>query len=157
MILACQRLLNSGVKLTCALPIRLALDRRGTTTLEFALIGGLLVPLLLGGMDIGRYMLTQQAVRAAAAEAARMVTVRGNLNLNAGSPACNTLSGALSGVSARVPFLKAASLVVTMSGCATGSNGITTVTVAVSYPFSFQISYFAAKSRQFSETTQALF
>ncbi len=131
-------------------------DRRGTTSLEFALVGGLLLSLLVGGLDLARYMFTLECLRATTAEAVRLATLRGSQNLNAGSAACSSLSGSLAGAAARVPFLHADQVTATLSGCATQA-GVTTVTVTVQYPFSFAVGYFGAKSRPMSETAQALF
>ena len=133
------------------------LCRRGVTSLEFALVGSLVLMLLLGASEAARYMMTLQSLRSVTGEAVRLVVLRGNANLNAGSAACTGLSGSLSGAAARVAFLKAASLTATMSGCTTGSNGITTVRVTVSYPFTFQVAYFGTRSRSISEINQALF
>lgn len=132
------------------------LGRRGATTVEFALIGGLVVMLLLGCLEIGRYLFTAEAVRTATAEAVRLVTLRGSQNLNAGSAACTNLSGALSGAAAKTPYLTPASLSVTMSGCASQA-GVTTVTLTVQYPFSFVVDVFGARNRPIRETAQALF
>ncbi len=131
-------------------------DRRGTTSLEFALVGGLLLSLLLGGVDLARYMFTLECLRAAAADAVRLATLQGSRNLNAGAGACANLAGSLAGASARVPFLQANLLTATLSGCATQA-GVTTVTVTVRYPFSFAVGYFGARSRPITETAQALF
>ena len=131
------------------------LDRRGTTTVEFALIGSLLVPLLLGTIEISRYLITREAVRTAAAEAVRMATLRGGQNLDASSPACTGLTGSLGGVAATVPFLNAASLTANMSGCGTQA-GVTTVSVTVQYPFTFGIALFGVPNRPITETAQAI-
>lgn len=136
-------------------PGRRGLGRRGTTSVEFALVGGLTALLLLGCLEMGRYLITREAVRTAAAEAVRMATLRGGQNLDAGSAACNGLSGSLAGVAARVPWLTAASLTATLSGCATQA-GITTVTVTVQYPFTFVITLFGTPNRPITESAQAI-
>ncbi len=135
---------------------RRALNRRGTTTVEFALVGGLLVSLLLGTIEISRYLITREAVRTAAAEAVRMATLAGGRNLDANSPACNGLAGSLAGVAATVPFLTAASLTASMSGCATQA-GVTTVSITVQYPFTFGVALFGTPNRPITETAQAIF
>jgi Flp pilus assembly protein TadG len=135
---------------------RTALDQRGATSLEFALVGGLLLSLLLGSMEIGRYMVTLECVRTATAEAVRLATLRGSQNMIAGNAACTNLSGTLAGAGARVPFLQAASLTVTMTGCSTQA-GMTTVTIAVAYPFTFTVPIFGASNRPVTETALAIF
>lgn len=136
---------------------RIALGRRGATSLEFALVATLLLALLLGSSEAARYMLTLQSLRSAADEAVRIVMLRGGANLNAGRAACYGMSGAVNGAASRVAFLNPVSLVTTMSACVTGSNGIASVTVTVSYPFTFQFSYFGARNRTLTESTQAIF
>lgn len=133
------------------------LGRRGATSLEFAMVATVLLTLLLGAAEAGRYMMTLQSLRSATDEAVRLAMLRGGANLNAGSAPCTGMSGALSGAASRVAFLSSASLTATMSACATASNGISSVTVTVSYPFTFQFSYFGARSRTLSESTQAIF
>lgn len=132
------------------------LGDRGATSLEFALVGGLLVSLLLGSIETGRYMFTVEMVRTATAEAVRLVTLRGSQNLNAGNPACTGLGGALAGAAERTPFLSSGSLTVTISGCATQA-GITTVNITVGYPFTFAVPLFGATNRPLAETAQAVF
>lgn len=132
------------------------LGRRGATSLEFALVGTILLGLLLGTMELGRYLITVQALRTASAEAVRMATLRGSQNLNSGTAACTSLSGNLAGVAARVPFLNASGLTATVSDCATQA-GITSVTVTVQYPFTLQVTLFGAPSRVMTETAQAFF
>ena len=80
---------------------RFRIGERGTTSLEFALVGGLFVSLLLGAMEIGRYMMTLESVRTATAEAVRQVTIRGSQNMIAGRVACTDLVGSLDSVAAR--------------------------------------------------------
>ncbi len=128
----------------------------GATTLEFALVGSILLSLLLGSIEMGRYMFTVELVRVAAAEAVRLATLRGSQNLNTGAAACSGLSGSLSGAGHRTSFLEAAKLEVTMSGCAT-ANGVTTVTIEVKYPFTFAVASFGTTSRPILETARALF
>ena len=132
-------------------------NRRGVTSLEFALVAFLLLMLLLGASEAARYMMTVQSLRSVSGEAVRLVALRGGANINAGNTACSGLSGTLSGAGARVAFLDAASLRTTMMGCTTDTNGVTTVTVTVSYPFTYQVTYFGTERRSLSETSQALF
>ncbi|MFC7539561.1 TadE family protein [Siccirubricoccus deserti] len=121
-----------------------------------ALIGGPLMMLLLGTIELSRYLLTLESVRTVAAEAARTATLRGSQNMNAGNPPCTNLSGALAVDGARTPFLDTAVLTVAMANCTT-TNGVTTVTITVRYPFTFALPYFGANNRPVEETTQGMF
>lgn len=130
--------------------------RQGATSLEFALIGVPLMTMLLGTIDLSRYLITLDSVRTVAAEAARTATLRGNQNMNAGNPACTNLAGALGVEQARTPFLTSSALTVMMAGCGTAA-GVTTVTITVTYPFAFTLPYFGTRSRPITETVQGLF
>jgi Flp pilus assembly protein TadG len=130
--------------------------RRGATTLEFALVGGLALTLLLGSMEAARFLFTQQALRSLAGEAARVASLRGAANMNALRVPCHGLSGPLSGVDHTAPFLTPATLSVTMSGCVT-QGAVTLVTVTVSQPFTFTVLMFAPTNLVMSESVQGVF
>ena len=132
------------------------IGRRGATSVELALVASLLVSLLIGAVELGRYMATLQGLGTATAEAVRLATLRGGQNLAAGQPGCTNLSGSLAGAAAHSPFLVPARLTVTLSGCAT-QWGITRVTVTATYPFAFAVGTFGALNRPMSETAQAVF
>src|SRR3954451_10903255 len=99
---------------------------RGVTSVEFGLVGSLLMLLVLGSLELGRYLFTLELVRTATAEAVRLATLRGSQNLIAGSGPCTNLNGNLLGASVGTPYLRADLLTVTMSGCATVS-GVTSL------------------------------
>jgi Flp pilus assembly protein TadG len=135
---------------------RVIAERRGASSLEFALICGPLMALVLGTIELSRYLITLTSVRTVAAEAARTATLRGSQNMNAGSSPCTNLGGTLAVAGARTPFLNPASLTVTMGGCATNA-GVTTVTITVTYPFAFTLPYFGNSNRPITETVQGIF
>lgn len=135
---------------------RPGLGKRGTTSLEFALVGSLLMSLLLGSIEVSRYMFTLESMRVVVSEAVRLVTLQGSRNMNAGSAPCTNLSGPLDGAGAQTAFLNVALLTVAMSGCSTQA-GITTVAVTVNYEFTFTVPLFGGTSRPLSETSQAVF
>ena len=54
---------------------RIGADRRGTAALEFAMVGGLLVILLLGCVEIGLMMWTGSALQSVAAQTARCTAI----------------------------------------------------------------------------------
>lgn len=128
---------------------------RGATSLEFALVGSLLMALLLGAIEIGRYLFTLEALRTAAAEAARKVTVLGSANMNAGNDPCKGLSGDLA-VPSRAPFLNPGTLKVRITACVPNGD-ITTVTITVEHDFSFIVPFFGTGVSSISETAQAVF
>lgn len=130
--------------------------RRGAAASEFALVGTLLLSLLLGTMELGRYLFTLEALRSAAAEAARAVTIRGSANMNAGRAPCTGLSGALTGAGISASFLNPGSLTMTMSGCVT-TGAVTTVQVAVSHPFAFAVKVPGLSMPALEENALAVF
>lgn len=132
------------------------LDRGGIASLEFALGGALLMSLVLGAIEIGRYVFTVEALRTAAAEAARLVTIRGSANMIAGNAPCTGLSGSLTGAGLNASYLATNNLSITMSSCAT-SGSVTTVTVTATYPFSFAVSALGHGRTSISESIQAVF
>ena len=54
---------------------RLRADRRGAAALEFAMVGGLLVLLLLGCVEVGLMMWTGSALQSVAAQTARCTAI----------------------------------------------------------------------------------
>lgn len=130
--------------------------RRGAAATEFALIGGMLMMLLIGTMELGRYMFTLEALRTAAAEAARAVMLRGSANMIAGRPPCTGLAGSLEKVTVSAPFLNPGALSVSMSDCAT-QGGVTTVRVTVEHPFAFTVPLFGDRRPAMRETALSVF
>ncbi|MFT8246975.1 TadE/TadG family type IV pilus assembly protein [Roseomonas sp. BN140053] len=130
-------------------------SRSGAAALEFALVGVLLLSLLIGILQVGRYLMILGAVRMVAADAVRMAVLRGTANLNRSAPACSNLSGNLPGAAARASVLQDAGLSVVLSDCGTRS-GVTTVTVTVSYPFTYSIPLVPSRALQLRETAKAV-
>lgn len=125
-------------------------SRRGATAIEFALVGSLLMTFLIGIIEVGRYMITREAVRNVTAEAVRLATLRGAANLNGGAAPCQSLSGSLGSAVRGGPMLRPADLSVILSGCAT-AGGMTSVVVTVTYPFSHAVPLVAARSMLLQE------
>ncbi|MFC0387106.1 TadE/TadG family type IV pilus assembly protein [Muricoccus vinaceus] len=130
--------------------------RRGATALEFALVGGLALTLLLGSMEAARFEFTQQALRSLSGEAVRVASLKGSANMNASRAPCAGLSGSLTGLDFGAPFLSASTLTVTMSGCRT-EGAVTLVTVTVSQPFGFKFSLLPLGTVILSESAQGVF
>jgi Flp pilus assembly protein TadG len=122
---------------------------------EFAAVGGVLMLLVIGIAETGRYLLTLEAVRTAAADAVRLATLRGSANINAGASPCAGLAGSLAGAGTRAPLLRAADLAVTLSGCATMGT-VTSVTVTVTYPYSVTVRLPSAGVTELRETAVAV-
>lgn len=132
------------------------LGRRGVVSVEFAVTGSLVIMMTLGGAELGKYFFTLQALRTATGEAVRQVTLLGSANMNAGAAPCQGLSGAVQNVGARVRALDASQLTASMSACAT-ANGVTTVAVALRYPYVYTVPIFGRSSETLSESATALF
>jgi hypothetical protein len=113
---------------------RLLRGKAGASSLEFALVAIPFVFLLIAGMDLGRYFITQHSLRTLISEAARATLVscygQGACTL----PASNKLT-----VAAKVPFLVRGSInwVTASQGAPNPNTGVSTISVTVTYPFSF--------------------
>ena len=111
------------------------MGRSGTTSLQFALVAVPFVFLLMAGMDLGRYFITQHSLRTLVSEAVRATLV----SCYGSASACNLPSASETTVAAKVPFLTSGSITwVTASQTApNASTGVRTISVSVSYPFTF--------------------
>ena len=130
---------------------RLWMDRRGSALVEFAIVSGVFMMVLVGILDVGRYEITFQSVRAASAEAARLATVAGAQaapSLPAGNACPMTDSALLAGIGPRTALPDTGSLTLTCAQSAS-SSGVQTVTVTATYGFRFVVPILA---RQLSLT-----
>jgi Flp pilus assembly protein TadG len=116
---------------------------RGSVVVEFAMIGFIFFALLLGAVDLGRYQITVQSLHDVTAEAARVALLHAGQatasNGQNGTSATTLMTGAAlkAAVTASnpTPFLAPASLNVTSA--LTSPNGVATITVTATYPFTF--------------------
>ncbi|WP_245615417.1 hypothetical protein [Muricoccus aerilatus] len=76
--------------------------------------------------------------------------------MNALRAPCTGLSGSLTGLDFGAPFLSPSALTVTMSGCVT-QGAVTLVTVTVSQPFVFKVSFFSPVEVTLTESVQGVF
>jgi TadE-like protein len=114
------------------------LGQAGSSSLEFALVAVPFLLLLIAGMDLGRYFITQHSLRTLTSEAARATLV-----------ACYGATGSCplpkvnwQTVEARVPFLNSAllnPLPTANQGAPDPSTGVRIISVTVSYPFTFTL------------------
>lgn len=126
--------------------VRLLADRRGTTAIEFAVVGGIFFTLLLGAVDVGRYQITQQSLRSIAAEAARFALIAadqamaaspaGISGVCAAVPSSAALKAGVTTPTNLTPFLVPANLTL-VGNCVVGAGGARTITITASYPFQF--------------------
>ena len=108
------------------------LGRPGTSSIELAFILPAFLWLLLGTIDIARYLYTVQALVGLMGEAGRVAIM--DSNFGNGLPPCS--NNYWSQIATIAPLLDAnnVSLCVTPASWSSGS-GVITVTVSVSYPF----------------------
>ncbi len=132
------------------------LGTRGATSLEFALVGILLMTLVFAGVELGRFMMSLHALRTTVADAARAVALQGAGNLNAARDPCVGLSGPLTGFSGRAVILGNAAVTVTMDGCST-LGAVTTVTLTATLSFTFVIPVFGGVGPSLQEVAQTAF
>jgi Flp pilus assembly protein TadG len=128
------------------------LDRRGITSLEFALVAVVFFLLLFGAMDLSRYFLTWHGLNTLASEAARAWMVNNGSTYSCGHPT----SGRAATVAGSAPFLDPSQLTLCVTVNQTTSSGVvtsTSVNVTASYPFSFMIPPLSAANGTLSAAT----
>lgn len=131
--------------------IRHALRRRdGATALEFGLIGTIFCMLLLGGIEVGRYYYTYEAIRTIVAEAARQAQVNPSLSGCAIGTAINSTVTARSS-------LNVAGLQVCFDRTLTTNNSVSVVVVNATYNFAFVVPFFTNATRPMTETTRTVY
>jgi len=93
---------------------------------------------MAAGMDLGRYFITRHSLHTLTSEAVRSALV----DCFNQTSACSLTSTVKSTVAAKVPFLVPGSIVwVTANQSAPNSaTGVRTITVSVTYPFTFVLS-----------------
>jgi Flp pilus assembly protein TadG len=129
------------------------LGQSGTSSLEFALVGIPFLFMLIAGMDLGRYFITQHSLRTLVSEAVRSAVIN-----CFGLTSCNyqTAVPSPSAVWAKVPFLSStgpnASL--TASQSYNGATGIRTITATATYGFTFFLPTWTGLTGTITETTK---
>lgn len=111
------------------------LEGSGTASLEFALVAIPFVLLLIAGMDLGRYFITQHSLRTLTSEVTRSAVINCS-----GLDTCPyaTAVPSPSAIWATVPFLDSALPGVSLSASQMlNADGTHTITVSVTYPFHF--------------------
>jgi Flp pilus assembly protein TadG len=112
------------------------LGEAGTASLEFALVALPFTLILIAGADLGRYFITQHSLRTLTSEAARATLVY----CYSQPKPCPLTPALAQAAGATVPFLTAARI-----GWPSGLhietapdvNGVATISVTASYPFTF--------------------
>ena len=104
---------------------------RGAGTMEFALVAAVFFSLLLGGIEVARYMTIVQSLRNLTGEAARAALIANN-----GGAAWSA-----SAVKGLVPFLDASKITISP---ATPSCTANLITVSASYPFTSVVPFFTS-------------
>lgn len=134
------------------------LDRRGASSLEFALVAIPLFVLILAGLELARYAATVASLRAVTDDAVRAATLTGYANLNANRAACTSLGAGttLSPNTSLNYMVKWDRLTLTINTCTT--NGpITTVGLTARYNHTFLFSALSQYSGTIVETATASF
>jgi hypothetical protein len=114
---------------------RLALGGSGTSSLEFALVAVPFMLLMIAGMDLGRYFITQHSLRTLTSEAVRAMLIA----CYGATAACPMGSSDKAAVAAKVPFLVAGSISwpTASQSAPNASTGERTISVTITYPFTF--------------------
>lgn len=121
-------------------------DQRGGISVEFAILGTVFVPLIFGALDLGRYQAVRQALRVAADAAGRIDLVAYDnkwTNGCAAIPAGSTLRTTIVQAQALV-LLDPAALTLSQTCSGPDINGVLSVVVSATYPFTFVTPLFSA-------------
>jgi len=129
------------------------LGRKGTSSLEFALVAVVFLSLMFAGMDLGRYFITQHSLRTLTSELIRATMVQ-----CAGTITACTLSAAnIQAAKAKVPFLVSANIGLPTTptrGAVNPNTGVMTVTASASYAFVFTLPALSSLSGTITNNTQ---
>lgn len=101
--------------------------RRGTATIELAVLAPVLIVLMLGILEVGRAIMVSQMVTDAAREGARRATIIGGSDTTAKNAVTNYLT------QTGVPGVSASNTTVSPSADSASSGTAITVTVTVPY------------------------
>ena len=128
------------------------LERGGTSSLEFALVAIPFIFMIIAGMDLGRYFITQHSLRTLISEAIRSAVINCS-----DRGACNyaTAVPVPSAVWAQAPFLNATAPHATLTAGQTidGATGVRTITATATYGFSFILPVWQGVDGTLTETT----
>ena len=126
--------------------------RKGIAAVEFAVVGGLFLVVMLGAIDLGRYWMTVQGVRNFVSDAERYGVVYMFGNQTATCDQVITATGRGGAVAA---LLRTTSSPWCVRRGETSAGAFTTVTidVDVDVTFNFVINIFGIGSNRFRETT----
>jgi Flp pilus assembly protein TadG len=127
---------------------RVVQDRRGTSIIEFAIVGPVLLTLLLGAIDVGRMFYVRQGLEYATEQAARYYM----LNPTSASSAVTTY------LQGQMPGGMGSSVSVSYTDT-TSCNSISTVTctmISATYTFNFVAGYLGLGSKALLAKAQAV-
>ncbi len=111
------------------------LGTRGIASLEFALVSSVLFMMLIGGMEVGRYLTIVQSLRNVTGEAARAALVAYN-----GGTAWNAAT-----VKGLVPFLNPTQLALNVTPTPPACSAHV-INVTASYPFTSIVPFFTSEN-----------
>jgi Flp pilus assembly protein TadG len=129
---------------------RLRSDRRGTTTLEFGLIGSLMLMLMVAGIDLGRFYLTRHSLQTLVSEAVRATYVQCFAKTS-----CTLSTASASAAWGKVPFLAsgATGAALSASQAAGSTTGSYVISASASYPFQFYLVPWVPQNGTLSTST----
>jgi Flp pilus assembly protein TadG len=132
---------------------RRVLGQSGTASLEFALVSLPFLLILIAGMDLGRYFLTQHSLRTLISVATRSALIY----CYGASGVCTLTTPLAQTAETKVPFLTAGSIT-WPSGLPTQTapnpgTGVRTITVTARYPFTFILPVWTGLNGPITETT----
>ncbi|WP_035484778.1 TadE/TadG family type IV pilus assembly protein [Geminicoccus roseus] len=120
--------------------------RRGTTSIEFAIVGAMFFTMMIGTIEIARLYFTQASLREVSAAAARRAMI---------DPALEGCSAPAAAVARTTPFLRTGNLRLCVSREV--ASGQVTLTIDAAYPFSTVMPLFRLEGDQLTERTTVSF
>ncbi len=127
---------------------RSSASQRGTTTLEFAITGGVFLVIMFAILDVGRYLAVKQSLDTVVALTARAAMV-GTVTAGGTCPGSGvTLPTSITG---SVPMLSTSHLCVAVTSATT--SGQTQTSVSAQYTFAFLLPAWRTLSSTISDST----
>lgn len=140
---------------------RLARDRSGASALEMALVMPVLFLIMIGVIEIARYVFTLQSLRSVTAEAARLsminsATKNTGVVISGGLITSCTASSAINvAATQKTPFIDNTTLTLCISN--TTSSGQVTILVSAQYPFNSFLPRTSFLTTTLTDNTQIIY
>lgn len=140
---------------------QLVRDRSGASALEMALVLPVFLTMMIGVLEIGRYIFTMEALRSITAEAARLSMIdptkkSTGVVLSGGTISSCTVSSTLKVAAAtKTPFIDTSSLTLCISNIVVDSK--VTIIVSTQYPFTTLLPILSVMNTTLTDNTTLVY